>query len=263
MHHTQSGAMLGTPGFMAPEQARGRWSEVDARTDIWAVGATMFRLLTGRPVHEATTGQEAVIAAATVPAPRLQSVRADLPASLAALVDRALAFVANDRWPDAKEMQAALRRLRSELLPYEYQGIALTDESAEDRTADDSRELTTSLWTELPPARRESTRASRRNLVPALLGVVTAASLLVVSLRRQPEVTRGPGVLRVSSLRMATQPKPMPALPLEKKATPEPALRVATPARSRFSTRSSTSIAAAAPRVGAPRPLEEFLNERR
>ncbi len=264
MHHTQSGAVLGTPGFMAPEQARGRWSEVDARTDLWAGGATMFRLLTGRPVHEAATGQEAVIAAATIPPPRLESVRADLPASLAALVDRALAFGANDRWSDAKEMQAALRRVRSELLPYEYQGIALTDESAEHRTADSSRELaTTSLSTELPPARRESTRASLRNLVPALLGVVTAAALLVVSLRAQPEVARGPGVLRVSSLRMATQPKPMPPLPLEKKAPPEPAARVATPARSRFSTRSSTSIAAAASGASAPRPLEEFLNERR
>src|SRR5262249_41528832 len=49
---TRSGALLGTPGFMAPEHARGRWDEVDARTDLWAVGATMFRLLAGRPVHE-------------------------------------------------------------------------------------------------------------------------------------------------------------------------------------------------------------------
>src|SRR5262245_22960662 len=49
---TRLGALLGTPAFMAPEQARGRWDEVDARTDIWAVGATLFTLLTGRFVHQ-------------------------------------------------------------------------------------------------------------------------------------------------------------------------------------------------------------------
>ena len=52
---TQAGSLLGTPAFMAPEQARARWDLVDARTDLWAVGATLFTLLTGRFVHEADT----------------------------------------------------------------------------------------------------------------------------------------------------------------------------------------------------------------
>jgi len=47
---TEAGAILGTPSFMPPEQARGRWDEVDARSDLWAVGATMYTLLTGEPV---------------------------------------------------------------------------------------------------------------------------------------------------------------------------------------------------------------------
>ena len=50
---THHGAALGTPAFMPPEQAHGRWDEVGPRTDIWAVGATMFALITGRLVHEA------------------------------------------------------------------------------------------------------------------------------------------------------------------------------------------------------------------
>jgi serine/threonine-protein kinase len=52
---TSSQSSLGTPAFMPPEQARGRWEEVDARSDIWAVGATMFSLVAGRSVHEAAT----------------------------------------------------------------------------------------------------------------------------------------------------------------------------------------------------------------
>ena len=49
---TRTGTVFGTPGYMAPEQALGRWQDVDARTDLWAVGATIFNLLTGQSVHE-------------------------------------------------------------------------------------------------------------------------------------------------------------------------------------------------------------------
>jgi hypothetical protein len=115
LSRTASGQPLGTPGFMAPEQARGRWDQVDARTDIWAVGATMFRLSSGRPVHGAVTAHEAILAAATVPAPSLAAVRPGLPPALVSLVDRALAFEPPHRWHGAGDMLAAVRRLRSAL----------------------------------------------------------------------------------------------------------------------------------------------------
>jgi serine/threonine-protein kinase len=105
---TRDHAILGTPGFMAPEQARGRWAEVDARTDLWALGATMFRLLTGRLVHQSPlTANEAMIAAAVSPAPKLASVNRSLGAS-ALVVDRALALDPRERWASAVEMRAAL-----------------------------------------------------------------------------------------------------------------------------------------------------------
>src|SRR5512140_3946328 len=46
---------LGTPAFMPPEQAAGRWGEVDRRSDLWALGATMFFALSGQHVHEGKT----------------------------------------------------------------------------------------------------------------------------------------------------------------------------------------------------------------
>src|SRR5581483_9335323 len=58
---TRAGVVMGTPAFMAPEQARARWDEVDGRTDLWAVGATMFKLLTGRVVHLAETVNEQLL----------------------------------------------------------------------------------------------------------------------------------------------------------------------------------------------------------
>jgi hypothetical protein len=108
---TRTNAMMGTPAFMAPEQALARAHEVDAQTDIWAVGATLFKLLTGRNVHEAATLNEQLVHAATRPAPPLKSLLGDIPAQLALVVDRALAFEKSARWPDARAMQQAMRPL--------------------------------------------------------------------------------------------------------------------------------------------------------
>ena len=49
---TRDGDLMGTPAFMAPEQALAKASEVDGQTDLWAVGASMFTLLTGDFVHD-------------------------------------------------------------------------------------------------------------------------------------------------------------------------------------------------------------------
>jgi eukaryotic-like serine/threonine-protein kinase len=106
--HTASDAVLGTPAYMSPEQARGRHREVDARTDIWGVGATMFRMLSGRLLHEGGTAQEVVIATATRPAPALSRVCPQAPPALAAAVDRALRLEPEQRFPNAESMRAAL-----------------------------------------------------------------------------------------------------------------------------------------------------------
>ncbi len=106
---TQAGMIMGTPAFMAPEQARGRWEQVDGRTDLWAVGATMFTLLSGRYVHEAPSSHEQLILNATASAPALASVVPKVPSEVAAIVDRALAFDRERRWPDARSMQEPIR----------------------------------------------------------------------------------------------------------------------------------------------------------
>jgi serine/threonine-protein kinase len=106
---TKTGTSMGTPAYMPQEQARGRWSEVDARSDLWAVGATMFSALTGRLVHEAQTVNEQLLAAMTRQAPSLSAFGITNPSDLVAVVDRALAYDKNDRWPDARAMQHAVR----------------------------------------------------------------------------------------------------------------------------------------------------------
>ena len=106
---TQDGSVMGTPAFMAPEQARGRWPDVDTRTDLWAVGATMFTLITGRLVHEADTVQEALVLAVTQRAPSIGSIDPGLPFSVVDAIDRALIYEKECRWQDAHSMKAAVR----------------------------------------------------------------------------------------------------------------------------------------------------------
>ncbi len=106
---TQTGVPMGTPAFMPPEQALARWSLVDARSDVYSIGASLFTLLTGRLVHEAETVPEIVVLTCTQPAPPILELLPGLPLGVAKVIDRALSFRPDDRWPDAGVMLAAWR----------------------------------------------------------------------------------------------------------------------------------------------------------
>ncbi|MGO8994195.1 MAG: protein kinase domain-containing protein [Polyangiaceae bacterium] len=106
---TQTGAMLGTPAYMAPEQARAESSKVDGQTDLWAAGATLFVLLTGQLVHEGENASQLLIAAGTRPARKIRSLAPDVPKAIAEVIDKALAFQKPERWASAKEMREALQ----------------------------------------------------------------------------------------------------------------------------------------------------------
>ena len=107
---TQTGAAIGTPSYMPPEQARGKWMEVDARTDLWAVGTTMLALLLGHRPRRADTVQEELFVAMTEPMPSTNSLCPHVPFEVARAIDRAVAFDRERRFPDAVAMQLALRR---------------------------------------------------------------------------------------------------------------------------------------------------------
>jgi serine/threonine protein kinase len=112
---TKEGTTLGTTPYMPPEQARGK--PIDERADIFAVGATMFRLLTGRYVHEAAGSFELLMRMGKEPAPPLASIDPSMPADLCAVVDRALAFNRDERYRDARSMLEDVRALLEGLTP--------------------------------------------------------------------------------------------------------------------------------------------------
>jgi eukaryotic-like serine/threonine-protein kinase len=111
---TGTGLVLGTPAFMSPEQAMAKSSEIDAQTDLYAVGASMFTLLSGQMVHEGDNSQQMMIRTATIPARSLRSV-GELPEPLVALVDKALAFDKAQRWTTAALMREAVAGVARQL----------------------------------------------------------------------------------------------------------------------------------------------------
>jgi serine/threonine-protein kinase len=112
---TKVGTTLGTPSYMAPEQARGQRDRIDGRSDLFALGATLFRLLTGRRIHEAPSAAEIVAMMATVPAPPLRAIWPTAGEAIAEIVDRALAFEKEARYPDAAAMRADVRAARASM----------------------------------------------------------------------------------------------------------------------------------------------------
>jgi eukaryotic-like serine/threonine-protein kinase len=163
---TGDGALLGTPAFMAPEQARASAASVGPWTDVWAVGATAFTLLTGRRVYEAPDVEGQLALAAAAPAPPLTRFAPEVPAAVAAVFQRALAFDRAQRWPSARAMLEALRAARE----------TLHDSSRPPATDDEVTFLDT---VDRPGRRRARARIERRHLAIALplLGILIALAL--------------------------------------------------------------------------------------
>jgi tRNA A-37 threonylcarbamoyl transferase component Bud32 len=107
---TQTGVIMGTPSYMAPEQARGE--RADHRVDIYGVGAVLYACLTGRPPHEEESAQQTILAVMTREAPRPCSIIPGIPTGLEVVVQRAMANQPGDRY-------ATMRDLDLALLPYD------------------------------------------------------------------------------------------------------------------------------------------------
>ncbi len=102
---TRAGTALGTPSFMAPEQAMGLIDSIDGRADVFSVGATLYALLSGQRLHQGRTDNEAFILAATTPAPSLARIAPFLPVEVISLVDKALAWDPRNRFESAAAMR--------------------------------------------------------------------------------------------------------------------------------------------------------------
>ncbi|WP_437534189.1 protein kinase [Sorangium sp. So ce726] len=118
---TMPGVMLGTPGYMAPEQARGEVA-IDARADVFALGCILYRCLTGRPPFVGNDGLSVLVKVLLEDPPRLRELRGEVPAALDDLVTRMLAKAPRDRPRDGAAVAAELGSL-GELAPASRRGL--------------------------------------------------------------------------------------------------------------------------------------------
>src|SRR5262245_55868504 len=157
---TQAGALMGTPDYVAPEQARDAGA-VDGRADVYSLGCTLYHLLTGQPPFPGGTPIEKVARHLTEGVPALDAARLGLPAGLAEVVARMTARDVERRYQTAGEVAAALA-------PYA------------------GREAVLSADTVIAPAspRRSSARGHGRRgwmaVAAGLLGFMTLAAVTVV-----------------------------------------------------------------------------------
>lgn len=103
---TRTGIVLGTPSFMSPEQLCG--AKVDGRTDLYALGVTLFQLLTGALPLRAESMPELMHKIVHVPAPDIRTLRPDLPEAVATLVAKALNKRPEDRYQTGAQLAQAL-----------------------------------------------------------------------------------------------------------------------------------------------------------
>jgi serine/threonine protein kinase len=134
---TQAGCIMGTPNYMAPEQASGQ--PVDHRTDVYGAGAVLFTMLTGRPPFDEETPQATVLAAMNAQFPRPRSLEPTIPPHLELIIERAMAREPGERYQDMPAFEQALAAFEAEGMVQHVDSLAVPAAAKLDPNARRSR----------------------------------------------------------------------------------------------------------------------------
>jgi eukaryotic-like serine/threonine-protein kinase len=130
---TDPGRVLGTPAYMAPEQARGL--DLDARTDLWSLGVVLYEMIAGRPPFRGETKSHTVVSILETEPPPLTTYAQDTPAELQRIVRKALTKDRDSRYQTSRDLMVDLKTLRRELdIQSEIRRSAISSAQAESET---------------------------------------------------------------------------------------------------------------------------------
>jgi serine/threonine-protein kinase len=178
-HLTEAGFIVGTPLYMSPEQALGSQS-VDARSDVYGIGAVLFQLLTGAPPFEGTDSQEIVGRHISEPVPSDSLVRSGIPDWISGIVVRCMAKHPDDRFPTARALLESIRAARLGARPGGADPVSLLPRADETPTE------------ALPTARR---RQPARAWLVGLTAAALVGGVMLATSGREPGLGSESGAL--------------------------------------------------------------------
>jgi serine/threonine-protein kinase len=243
---TLHGSMMGTPGYMAPEQILG--NPVDARADIYAVGAMLYRLLAGVVPYAGDSAVAVIQRQISEPVAPIRSLAADVPETYEEIVARAMAKAPDDRFQTADQFRQALGSISGTLKAIDVakrfaQEVEAPAGSSLGAIADAGADAPM-VRTEVLPGRRPRTRwtataaivmaaalagilVGRRTKPVELPAAAPAASTASSALTVTPPALEGTAPIPQTD---APAPAPSTSSPTQAEAAPQPAVPVAPPA---------------------------------
>ncbi|MEQ8789581.1 MAG: protein kinase [Pirellulaceae bacterium] len=198
---TSIGTVIGTPDYISPEQASNA-RQVDARSDLYSLGATFYFLLAGRPPFTSETVAEKLAQhAADMPEP-IQAVREGIPDGLAAVLQRLLAKSPSDRFPSAAELIEAL-----DLLHEDIADSPATETDASEHFEDDAQAPCGRIVEHGPNVRFLSRPAVRWSLAAAVLLAIALTGRFLGDRISSSTTIRPPSPNSTETAKMQRAPK--------------------------------------------------------
>jgi len=230
---TASGAILGTPAYMSPEQADGDRHQTSARTDVYGLGATLFHMLTGSPPFGKSSMTAILIEIVSKPPPRPSQLVPDLDPELDAIVFKCLAKKPLDRYASMNELSRDLNRwlnavevLAPQPSPWEraQAWVRGRPERAPMLGVVTAAALVCAAlvaWSQPAPARSQPLAPREVDATPALV-VVPPPPSSQESPRRTPDEEPEPDEPQPSSLPVSLEPTPERPQEADRPSAPEP-----------------------------------------
>ncbi len=201
---TATGAIVGTPAYMSPEQ--GMAEPADHRSDIYALGVVLYEMVTGRVPFEAETPLAVLLQHVNAPLPPPRQIKPDLPAAIERVILKAVAKSPDDRFQTAEDMVQAFHKAMTDLATLETDAPLPFDESFETQVVD-AFPLPETLVTPSTPKPR-----SWLPIIGAVAALAVAALIVLLLLSNQDDDAPPP---------TSTTP-PTSTAPLETDTPPQP-----------------------------------------